>query len=238
MSTTHLLERQPVAEGTMAFRLAKPEGFSYKAGQTVDLTLPNPPETDAEGNTRTFSLASDPAEASLMIATRMRDTAFKRVLRTMPLDAPIQLEGPFGDLILPSRSSRPVVLLAGGIGITPFHAMVLAAAREKLAHRIFLFYGNRRPEDAAFLDELMALPARNPRFTLVAVMSEMEKSPRPWDGPRGLITAELLSKYLEGAADPLYYIAGPPAMVAALKTTLTASGVNEDDIRSEEFPGY
>lgn len=238
MSMTHVLERATVAEGTMAFRLAKPEGFSYKAGQTVDLTLLNPSETDAEGNVRTFSLTSDPADASLMIATRMRDTAFKRVLRSMPLDAPIQIEGPFGDLTLPNRATRPVVLLAGGIGITPFHAMALMAAREQLAHRIFLFYGNRRPEDAAFLEELTALPARNARFTLVAVMSEMEKSKRTWDGPRGFITAELLKQHLAGAADPLYYIAGPPGMVTALKKTLTGSGVNEDDIRSEDFSGY
>ena len=77
--------RQEIASGTMAFHFEKPEGFSYKAGQFGDFTLANPPETDAEGNTRGFSLASAPYEDDLMVATRMRDTAFKRVFKTLEL---------------------------------------------------------------------------------------------------------------------------------------------------------
>jgi len=82
---TKLKSRQEIAAGTMAFRFEKPEGFAYKAGQFADYTLINPSETDAEGNTRGFSLASAPYEDYLMLATRMRDTAFKRVLKTMEL---------------------------------------------------------------------------------------------------------------------------------------------------------
>jgi len=235
---TRLLDRQTVAEGTMAFRLEKPAGFSYRPGQSIDLTLPNPPETDAEGNVRTFSLASDPADAELLIATRMRDTAFKRGLKTVSLGTALELDGPHGDLVLPNRAKRTLVLLAGGIGITPFHGMALQAAREQLAHRIFLFYGNRRPEDAAFLKELLDLQTKNPRFTCVPVMSDMEHSALPWTGARGFITAELLAEKLRDAAEPLYYMAGPPAMVAALRATLNHSGVDDDDIRVEEFAGY
>lgn len=83
-----LKAREEIAAGTMAFHFEKPEGFVYKAGQFADYTLINPSETDAEGNTRGFSLASAPYEDDLMSATRMRDTAFKRVLKTMaPADA-------------------------------------------------------------------------------------------------------------------------------------------------------
>jgi ferredoxin-NADP reductase len=57
-----LKAREEIAAGTMAFHFEKPEGFVYKAGQFADYTLINPPETDAEGNTRGFSLASDPYE--------------------------------------------------------------------------------------------------------------------------------------------------------------------------------
>src|ERR671913_578069 len=82
---TKLKSRQEIAGGTMAFHFKKPEGFAYKAGQFADYTLINPSETDAEGNTRAFSLASAPYEDDLMVATRMRDTAFKRVLKTWSL---------------------------------------------------------------------------------------------------------------------------------------------------------
>src|SRR2546425_38719 len=76
-----LLNRVEVAEGTMAFHFEKPARFDFKPGQSADLTLSSPPETDAEGNTRTFSIASPPFENHLMFTTRMRDTAFKRSLK-------------------------------------------------------------------------------------------------------------------------------------------------------------
>lgn len=76
-----LLSRVEVAEGTMAFHFEKPPHFDFKPGQSADVTLSNPPETDSEGNTRTFSIASSPFENQLMFATRMRDTAFKRSLK-------------------------------------------------------------------------------------------------------------------------------------------------------------
>ena len=74
--TSSLKKREEIAEGTMAFYFAKPTGFQFRAGQSIDLTLIRPPETDAEGNTRAFSIASAPFDADLTIATRMRDTAF------------------------------------------------------------------------------------------------------------------------------------------------------------------
>jgi ferredoxin-NADP reductase len=94
MSTTSKLAgRQEIAEGTMAFRFEKPSDWTFEAGQTIDITLLAPSETDAEGNTRTFTIASAPYEKSLMVATRMRDTAFKRVLKVMPVGAAVQIEG-------------------------------------------------------------------------------------------------------------------------------------------------
>jgi len=77
--TVKLNDRKPVADGTTAFHFEKPSGFMYKPGQFIELTAINPEETDAEGNTRAFSLASAPSEDFLMVTTRMRDTAFKRV---------------------------------------------------------------------------------------------------------------------------------------------------------------
>ena len=107
MSTATLLSgficklkgRKEVAEGTMAFLFEKPSGWTFTAGQYLDMTLLEPPETDSEGNVRSFLIASAPHEEFLMVATRMRDTAFKRVLGTMPFGTAVKLEGPSGDLI-------------------------------------------------------------------------------------------------------------------------------------------
>ena len=233
-----LKDRKEVAERTIAFRFEKPSGWTFKAGQFIDMTLLDPSETDPEGNTRGFSIASGPHEEMLMVATRIRDTAFKRVLKTMPIGTAVKIEGPSGDLTLPNNSNRAVVLLAGGIGITPFRSMLVRAAKEKLAHRIFLFYSNRRPEDAPFLEELQILERENSNYKLIASMTEMEKSRRTWSGETGLINQEMLTRHLKGVGTLIYYIAGPPAMVKGLHEMLNKAGVDDDDIRTEEFSGY
>jgi len=234
---TKILAREDIAEGTMAFHLERPEGFDFKAGQYLDLTILDPPETDEEGNTRTFSICSPPFEPQLMVATRLRDTAFKRVLARGP-DLRLQVDGPAGSFTLHRNANKPAVLLAGGIGITPFHSIVLQAHHEHLPHEIYLFYANRRPEDAAFLDSLRETAAADAKLHFIPTMSEMERSHRSWDGEVGTISKELLTRHLKQLQGPIYYVAGPPGLVTALRQTLTEAGVDEDDIRTEEFAGY
>jgi len=222
----------------MAFRFERPPGFSHQAGQNVLLTLVEPPELDAQGPSRTFTLASAPHEPELAIATRMRDTAFKRVLAKAPGGTLVELDGPSGAMVLHEDASRPAVFLAGGIGITPFLAMARDAAHRRLPHRIYLFYGNRRPEDAAFLQELTELTRVNPGHRFIPLMSEQEKSARPWSGEKGFVDRVVLQRYLPDLHAPIYYFAGPPAMANAMQQMLSGAGVHDDDMRSEEFYGY
>lgn len=236
--TVTLTERRLVAEGTMAFHFAKPAQFVFTPGQFVDLTLLQPSETDAAGNTRAFSIASAPQEETLMVATRLRDTAFKRELQRMPLGTTVRMEGPFGKLVLHADQARPAVFLAGGIGITPFRSMVVHAAMQRSPHRMVLFYSNRRPEDAAFLDELQTLQEKNPHYRFVGTMTEPEKSARVWRGETGFITAALLSKHLVNVGSPIYYVVGPPGMVTGLRTMLKDAHIDDGDVRTEKFAGY
>src|SRR5690348_8513529 len=115
MTIAYLRRREWVADGTMAFWFERPSGFQFLAGQTVDLTLIDPPESDWEGDVRTFSIASGPDEPELVIATRMRGSAFKRLLARMPIGSPVQMEGATGAFTLHHDAARPAVFLAGGI---------------------------------------------------------------------------------------------------------------------------
>ena len=234
-----ILQRiEEVADGTMAFHFEKPGGFVFKAGQFGDFTLINPAETDAEGNIRGFSLASAPYESDVMFATRMRDTAFKRVLKTMEVGTEVSLDAPYGSFTLHNNSRTPAVFLTGGIGVTPVRSIILQATHDNLPHKIFLFYSNRRPEDAAFLDQLMEAQKQNPNYTFVGTMTEMEKSSRKWEGETGYITKLVLLKYIGDLTVPIFYLAGPAAMVTAMRKTLNEAGVDDDNIRTEEFSGY
>jgi ferredoxin-NADP reductase len=236
--TVKLKRRQQVAEGTMAFYFDRPPGFEFAGGQSIDMTLINPPATDAEGNTRAFSLAGAPTEPGLMVATRLRDTAFKRTLRELEPGAEVRIEGPFGSMTLHRKTNRPAVILAGGIGITPFRSMIVQAMKVDTGHSIFLFYSNRRPEDAAFLSEFQELALQHGNLKLIATMTNLDKSQAVWAGETGYISVEMLMKYVSDLADPIYYIAGPPVLVAAMKGLLNEAGVDEDDVSSEDFSGY
>lgn len=235
---SRLVRSEVVAEGTMAFHFLKPQGFDFRPGQAIDVTLVNPPETDSEGNTRTFSIASARFEDDLMVATRMRDTAFKRVLGQASAGLEVKVDGPSGSLVLRRKADRPVVFLAGGIGITPFRSIIRQATYDKAPHQLWLFYSNRRPEDAPFLDLFADCAKDNPRFHFIATMTQIEKSRHNWTGATGFVTRDMLAQFLPAIEGPVYSLAGPPAMVAALRRVLADANVDEDDIRIEEFSGY
>ena len=220
--------RDEVADGTLAFRFAKPVGFTFKAGQSVSLALLDPP-AEPNGARRTFSLASAPFEDELMVATRMREgSAFKRALKALPAGTQLRLTGPLGAMTLHEDSARAAVLIAGGIGITPFRSILLQAEHERLAHPLLLAYSNRQRGHAAFIAELEALQRRNTRFRLLARMTDAE----------GFVDEAALAHFTRGAPAPVYYLAGPPAMVQAMKAILARAGVATGDVRSEEFYGY
>ena len=95
---TKLIGREEIANQTMAFRFEKMPGWTFTAGQAIDITLINPPESDGEGNTRGLSLASAPFEDTILVATRLRDTAFKRVLKWRRWALKLRLRGLSGIL--------------------------------------------------------------------------------------------------------------------------------------------
>lgn len=236
--SSRLTGRDLIAEGTMAFRFERPPGYAFRPGQAMDVSLVSPRETDSEGDTRTFSIASPPSASELMVATRLRDTAFKRVLRSAPIGAPVRLSPASGSFTLHNDARKTAVLLAGGIGITPFRSMVLHAADQRLPHEIYLFYSNHRPEDAAFLEELEKVGSIHPTFHFIPTMDGMDRSQRPWNGEVGHVDAALLARHLPAPRSPIYYLAGPPGFVTHVRSALEGSGVDSDDLRTEEFSGY
>ena len=225
MQEIALRRREQVAEGTFAFYFDKPAGFSHQAGQNALFSLGD--------ESRTFTIASAPHERDLMIATRMRESsAFKRALGAAPMGIRLKIDGPAGLMVLHEDEKRPAVFLAGGIGITPFLAMIRDADARLLPHRLLLIYSNRRPQDAAFLAELKHLQNRN--FRMVATMTQAPD----WQGERRMLSRELLAQHAKDLGDPVYYFAGPPGMTMAVQGMLGEMGVKEDDMRSEEFYGY
>src|SRR5580692_3889818 len=233
-----LQAQESLCAGTTAFYFEKPDQFEFQAGQFFNFTLLSPDETDLAGNTRALSIASAPHERNLMVAMRLRTTAFKRTLNSLPLGSELLLQGPYGSMTLPRNTTRPAVLLAGGIGITPFRSLIWNATESLSARRIFLFYSVRVPEEAAFLEELREMEQYNKRYKFICTVTQPQKVGTPWQGETGRISIAMLSKWIPDLNAPIYYVAGPSAMVTGVRQMLINSGISEEDIRAEEFAGY
>lgn len=229
-------KKEMIAEDTMAFHWEMPEGFEFKAGQLTHIKLINPEETDDEGNKRALSLAYAPSEKEIVTATRLRDSAFKRVLRNLSIGNEVEFDGANGSFTLHKTESTPAVFVIGGIGITPIRSMIAEATHQHTNHDLTLFYSNKTPADAAFMDDFEAFDESNPNFKFVPVMTRAKED--EWDGEHGHIDSDLLKRHVLDINAPIYYLSGPGKMVEAMQKMLVDAGVNEDNIRSEEFAGY
>ncbi len=202
--------------------------FSFRPGQFVDLTLDNPKYQDDKGKTRAFSIASSPLDNYLMTATRLTDSAMKKSLAELELASLVHVDGPLGSFRLHSDKSVPAVMLTGGIGITPFRSIIKDATENNSEQKLLLIYSNRAPEDAIFVSDLEEWQSYNTNFNFVT----------RWTKDDGHIDEKFLKKHIKNLAAPIYYVAGPPGMVAGTTQLLIEIGVNEDNIKFEEFAGY
>jgi ferredoxin-NADP reductase len=233
-----LVDWQRIARDTMAFWFdTNGANFEFRAGQHADFVFAHPSMESEADNSRTFSLASPPHDKRLvMIAMRMRKTGFKTALKSAALGTKFIVSRPRGAFTLHRDITRPAVFLAGGIGIAPIRSIIHQATQERLPHKLYLFYSNRDADDAAFIEEFESLTAQNPNFTFIPTVTGHRTIAWPYE--KGHINREMLTRYLLWLKGPIYYIAGPSGMVSAMTGLLGASGVSDDDVKSEEFGDY
>jgi ferredoxin-NADP reductase len=235
--TGRLVERTQIAQGTLSIGLELEGGaLAFQPGQFIRLGLIDPPRPDPKGHVRSFSIASAPGDARLMIATRMTGSPYKTSLAEVPLGTSVTVNGPGGKFLLDPNPEVPAVLFAGGIGITPFRSMIKYALEREQARRLTLVYANRCPEQAAFLEELEAWAGAGGMFRLLATMTQPEASARPWGGLTGYVDAAFVRAHVPEL--PTCYVAGPPGFVGAVTQALREAGVGPEKIRSDEFIGY
>src|ERR671932_698265 len=131
------------------------EDLDYKPGQYFWVELLNPPYNDDKGARRHITCVMSPTERGVLgLATRIRDTAFKKSLAELQVGAEVEVEHPKGDFQLPEDTNAEYVFIAGGIGITVFRTMLKYIADKRLPYKVTLLYSNRDRESTAYLEEL------------------------------------------------------------------------------------
>lgn len=200
-------------------------GFTWSAGQYLDWQLPHP-SPDDRGERRWFSIASAPSEKHVLLSTRFSDngSTLKQKLLSLEVGDEVQAKGPMGSFTADSNTQR-LVLIAGGIGITPFRSILVERAAQHTLKNIVLVYGNKSPENVPFKDDLDMIAAQNSGLMLEYVYGQH-------------IDATTLKNSLGLLESSIFMISGLEKMVIAIKESLFAAGVPEDHIRIDDFGGY
>ena len=230
-------EKQEIAKGTLlvTFDLLGGE-VNFRPGQYFFVTLPNGGHQDDKGLRRHLTVVTSPTEKGVLgFATRMRDSAFKRTLGELPVGSEVEVEPPKGKFSLPEDPSRPLVFVAGGIGITVFRSMLRYISEERLPYRVTLIYSNRDRESTAFLDELRALEQTLPDFRLILTMTEDPG----WEGETRMVAGNLVKDYFDEDLNKyMFLVAGPPAMAEGVQSALQEAGVRDENLTAERYSGY
>lgn len=216
---------------TFYFRPEKP--LYYTAGQYTELTLQHP-HPDERGIRRWFTLSSSPTDELLSITTKYAgddtSSSFKKALFALEPGTELHLADPMGAFVLPKFIQTPLVFVAGGIGITPFHSILgwLAATSEQ--RPIKLLYGVRSEDEIVFQE---TFDKAGVHATIV-----VGEASSAWGGERGQLTAELILGLEQPSEDTLVYVSGPELMVQKLGKDLQKSGLANYQIVTDEFPNY
>lgn len=211
------------------FRIHRPAGFDFTAGQFLTVRV----RVDGKTIQRAYSISSAPHARGYLEFSVKRIGLVSGVLHsTLRPGTMITVRPPAGPFTYPSNDPRPLLLLAGGIGITPLMSMLRHAVVSEPSRPITLLYSIRTSEDLAFRDDLALIARRYPQVKLGLTVSQGPASDR-WH--HGRITPALIRAYVPDLANLLVYICGPQPMIDGMKALMNELGVPASQVRSESF---
>lgn len=225
----HITKESP---NIWTFYFVPKKPISYVAGQYVEMLLAHK-NADERGDRRWFTLSSSPTDDLISITTKFatkNGSSFKRSLQKLKPGDTVKVSEAMGDFVLPKDTSVPLIFVAGGIGITPFHSMFSWLADNHKNRNIHLLYAVQTEDELVFQETFQ-------RVNIHARIIVSQPSDE-WGGLRGHLTAQDILG-LEPLDDKsLIYLSGPEQMVENLEAELKKSGVPKTQIVGDFFPGY
>jgi ferredoxin-NADP reductase len=221
-----LLKKEPVTDDVISFVWEAPADFTWLPGQYMHVTLPHD-NPDNRGIERWFTIAAPPFEGKPRTTTRIvseHPSSFKQALSRMEPGDSIEVDAPEGDFVLGDQHAQ-YVFIAGGIGFTPFHAILSELDHQGVMPEIKVLYG-ARSKVTAYHDELAAMTAKYPQLSVEYIVEPAR------------INEEVIRQFVTDLKTPYFYISGPEPMVQAFDKMLQEMGVPKDNLRNDEFPGY
>jgi ferredoxin-NADP reductase len=224
------------ATDVKTFRLTPPKGgrlpFSYLPGQFLSLTV----RQDDKPVRRSYTIASSPSQRDYVEITvkRIEQGAVSCYLHDRVKEGDrLEVSAPFGTFTFTGKEAGSIVLIGGGVGITPLMTVVRYLTDHGWPKDIFLLYSCRTSRDFIFREELEYLQRRYANLHVISSMTRAAGT--EWMGPNGRLTKELIAQNVPDIASRRVHLCGPPPMMEAMQGFLVELGVPKDQVRTESF---
>jgi ferredoxin-NADP reductase len=213
------------------------ERTDFTPGQYFFVTLKPDDKEHSEELTHHFSIVNSPNQKGVLALTtrlRLEESLFKRTLNESQVGDAVEIGKIAGSFVLPETTDKPLVLIALGIGITPYISMLRYAFEQNKDYKFSLIYSDNETESMAFLDELKQMEKDHSNFKLVCSVTKDEA----WQGEKRHVDGQFIKDYLDSIENNLYYISGPPKVVEAVAQSLKQAAISEENIKTDSFSGY
>jgi ferredoxin-NADP reductase len=218
------ISKKPEGKDVVSFVFEPEEKLSWQPGQYMHYVLEHP-DADEKGVERWFTISAAPFEGHIMLTTRLDNlplSTFKQALNKLNPGDTIEADGPKGKFVL-QEGEHKHVMIAGGIGVTPFRSMLVQLDHDHQNINAELLYLNR-DDNFVFDEELAQIAGNNPQFKIDKIVDKR------------LSQADFEPYTKDNSA--VYYLSGPHAMVESYEAMLKGMGIAEDNMLTDYFPGY
>ncbi len=233
-----LRETMSLSKDTVAFWFEPERPFVFTAGQFLEWTLPHS-HPDSRGIRRYFTIASAPSEKGILLVTKFVEvsSSFKKALKDLKPGQKIIASNKEGEFVVRNKTSRHLVFIAGGIGVTPFRSIIRDILDRGQKVSITLLYASRSPEEFVFGD-LFQEASEKIGLKIVRTTTDSQSAGSAWKGKTGRIDSDMIKSEVPNWQDCLFYVSGPDPMVVSYKKMLQKMGVASHNIKTDFFTGY
>lgn len=210
--------------------------FDFIPGQYLKIYLPidNP---DERGTSRYFTISSSPTDRSfLTITTKIIKSSYKLSLNNLKSGDKVSAFGPIGYFDFNVKNKRAKIFLAGGMGITPYHSILEFIEAKKINTKLILMASFSSRDEVIFQKELKAIEKNSVNIKIVYALTNKKNSNAQFES--GRINQSMIKKFAHDYKDADFFIVGPEAFEKAMLTMIKNMGVREENIFTENFPGY
>ena len=184
---------------------------------------------------RSYSISSSPNErhyVELTVKREPRGAVSRHINDLLKVGDKMEAGGPVGKFTFTGEEADSIVLISGGVGITPMMSIARYLSERAWPGDIYFVYACRAASDFIFEKQLAKLEHQNPKLHLLVVMS---RPGADWKGVQGRLSKELLSQMVPGLVSRRVHLCGPPAMMETIKAALSEMGVPDAQVKTEAF---